>query len=314
VFTINATIQQANTVFLGYRFQPHEAFTKISMYDDGQHNDGAANDGVYGVSVTMSQARLQYYIYAENNNAGMFSPERAEHEFHTLSVPSQSPTLGQLVINEVLADNTTGPKDEYNDREDWIEVYNTSTNVLDLSQVYLSDDSHNILKWKFPNNTYLEPNGFMIVWADDEAYQLPRHTSFNMNKLGDTVLLSLGNNTLLDSTTFGAQLSNVSWGRFPNGTGSFQPMNTSYNTYNNNWPLQVTERTKNPIYIYPNPTTNTLNILCQGEQELRVFDAVGKQIWQQNIKGNTQLNTSQWPNGVYWLQCGEHTKQFAVLH
>lgn len=313
-FTINATIQQANSVFLGYRFQLHEAFTTTNMYDDGQHNDGAANDGVYGALLPMSQVRMQYYIYAENNNAGMFSPERAEHEFHTLTVPSQSPTLGQLVINEVLADNTTGIKDEYNDREDWIEVFNTSTSVLDLSQVYLSDDSHNVLKWKFPDNTYLEPNGFMIVWADDEAYQLPRHTSFNMNKLGDTVLLSLGNNTLLDSTTFGAQMSNVSWGRFPNGTGSFQPMNTSFNTYNNNWPLQVTQVTSHPIHIYPNPTTNTLNIICQGEQTMRVFDGVGRQIWQQNIKGNTALNTSQWPNGLYWLQCGEHTKQFAVLH
>jgi hypothetical protein len=135
-----------------------------------------------------------------------------------------------------------------------------------------------------------------------------------MNKLGDTVLLSLGNNTLLDSTTFGAQMSNVSWGRFPNGTGSFQPMNTSFNTYNNNWPLQVTQVTSHPIHVYPNPTTNTLNIICQGEQTMRVFDGVGRQIWQQNIKGNTALNTSQWPNGLYWLQCGEHTKQFAVLH
>jgi hypothetical protein len=54
------------------------------MYDDGMHDDGAAGDGVFGAFVTMQSDSLQYYIYAENTNAGAFSPARAEHEFHVL--------------------------------------------------------------------------------------------------------------------------------------------------------------------------------------------------------------------------------------
>lgn len=313
-FTINTTVQQANVVLLGYRYNPHDAFTLINLYDDGLHNDGAAGDGTYGNTLVMSKPSMQYYVYAENNNAGLFSPERAEHAFHKLVVPSQAPSVGQLVINEILSDNTNGEKDEYNDREDWIEVFNTSGAVLDLSTVYLSDDAHNRLKWSFPSETLLEPNGFIIVWADDEEYQLPRHANFNMNKLGDTVFLSLANNTLLDSTTFGTQMSNVSWGRFPNGTGGFQPMNTSFNTYNNNWPLHVGNVSCNKLQVYPNPSSNQIHVVYPGKQSIRILDAVGRIIYTETMIDNTLIPTAHWPNGLYWIQCGLQTKQFAVLH
>ncbi|MBK7500548.1 MAG: hypothetical protein IPI19_16050 [Ignavibacteriales bacterium] len=48
------------------------------MYDDGAHGDGTAGDNVYGASINVSNTFIQYYIYAENNNVGMFSPVRAE--------------------------------------------------------------------------------------------------------------------------------------------------------------------------------------------------------------------------------------------
>ncbi|MGI9192748.1 MAG: CotH kinase family protein [Chitinophagaceae bacterium] len=313
-FTLRANVQQATQVWVGYRYAMHDVFTKDTLYDDGQHNDGAAQDGVYGVSINMNKPFLQYYIYAENANAGIFAPERAEHEFYTLTVASQTPSLGQLVINEVLADNTTGIKDEYNDREDWIELFNTSNQTLDLSNVYLSDDTHNPLKWKIPNNTLLEPNGFMTVWADDQEYQLPRHCNFNMNKTMDTVLLSLGNATLLDSTTFSNQLSNISWGRFPNGTGSFQTMNTSYNTYNNNWPLSISVLEKNKVQIFPNPANNQMHIQCEGKQELVVANMLGQVFYKGSMQGSTTLNTGNWPNGIYLLRCGHITKQISILH
>jgi len=87
--TVSITAQVNNTtssgVYLGYRFANTQKFKRILMYDDGAHNDGASGDNIYGVSITMNASSAQYYIYAENIDAGMFSPERAEHEFYTLS-------------------------------------------------------------------------------------------------------------------------------------------------------------------------------------------------------------------------------------
>jgi hypothetical protein len=99
--TITAQVSNANAgaVFLGYRTNKLAKFTKIAMYDDGAHNDGAANDDVFGTSFTMLTTQAQYYIYAENNNAAMFSPERAEHEYYTL--PNTTTSLQEIITDNM---------------------------------------------------------------------------------------------------------------------------------------------------------------------------------------------------------------------
>ena len=90
---ITANIQNSNYAYLGYRFKFADKFMKIQMFDDGNHGDGIAGDGIFGASINVDARDIQYYIYAENNDAGIFSPERAEKEFHQIAVVSG------LVIN-----------------------------------------------------------------------------------------------------------------------------------------------------------------------------------------------------------------------
>ena len=97
---IAVDVSNATNVYLGYRFRPQDVFTKLEMFDDGMHGDGSAGDGIYGIDVIVDARDMQYYIYAENNDAGVFSPERAEHEYHYL------PVVSDLVINELMASNT----------------------------------------------------------------------------------------------------------------------------------------------------------------------------------------------------------------
>ena len=96
---IIASIANANYAYLGYRFTFADKFEKLQMLDDGLNGDGTAGDGVYGATINIDARDVQYYIYAENNDAGIFSPERAEHEYHFL------PVVGDLVINEFMASN-----------------------------------------------------------------------------------------------------------------------------------------------------------------------------------------------------------------
>ena len=79
-------------------------FTKIAMLDDGV-NDGvngdfAAGDGVYSAQLVLNAAAIEYYVYAENADAGQFFPARAEHEFMTLNAALVLPQGGQIVVNE----------------------------------------------------------------------------------------------------------------------------------------------------------------------------------------------------------------------
>ena len=66
------------------------------MMDDGNNGDGAG-DGVFGITLDVDARDVQYYIYAENNDAGIFLQERAEKDFHQL------PVVSGLVINEIMA-------------------------------------------------------------------------------------------------------------------------------------------------------------------------------------------------------------------
>lgn len=83
---ITATCVNESTVYLGYRLNHKLKFNRVQMFDDGQHGDGAAGDHVYGFQVTLSGTAFEYYIYAENSNAGLFSPTRAEHEYHSIQI------------------------------------------------------------------------------------------------------------------------------------------------------------------------------------------------------------------------------------
>ena len=53
----------------------------------------------------------------------------------------------QIKINEYSCSNIAGPTDAYGEREDWIELYNTTATTIDLTGWYLSDKASNLTKW-----------------------------------------------------------------------------------------------------------------------------------------------------------------------
>lgn len=94
VVQVSVTATNASAVYFAYRNDSTLKFTRLAMYDDGLHHDGTANDQVYGLSFTMGSDYAQYYVYAENADAGLFMPARAEHEFYTL--PGSAPVITGL--------------------------------------------------------------------------------------------------------------------------------------------------------------------------------------------------------------------------
>ncbi|MBI3521330.1 MAG: CotH kinase family protein [Bacteroidetes bacterium] len=313
--TANVLNTSANAVYLGYRYHVTDKFTRIVMYDDGLHNDGASGDDVYGADIPVLSGQIQYYIYAENNNAGFFSPQRAEHEFHTITANATTPTVGSLVINEFLADNTLLQKDEYSSREDWIEIFNTSNSLLDLSNVYLSDNYLLPTKWKFPAGTTIDPNAYLMVWADDDSAQVIYHTNFILNKSGEQLMLSVGS-TVLDSVTYGAQGSNISYGRCPNGTGSFINLpSTSFNGANCTVGVQEHAAIMHNMNVYPNPASHRFTISVQNNNtplNLNITNTIGQDIYTGTIKDQTSIQTESWEEGIYFIRVADSVVKLIV--
>lgn len=66
-------------------------FSSHSMYDDGAHGDGAADDGVFGCTIPAQSSgyRVRFYIEAiasDSAKTKTFDPAGAEHDFYTVRV------------------------------------------------------------------------------------------------------------------------------------------------------------------------------------------------------------------------------------
>ena len=171
---ITSHVTDANVMeyYLFHRSDNEQNFTKVSMFDDGMHHDVPADDGIFGASFIVESALADYYIYAENNLAGSFSPEQAEHEFYTLEADLINALPGEIAINEFLAINQTDTADETGQHEDWIELYNTTDVPVDLFGLYLSDDFTNPMKFAFPQNSMIPPHSYLIIWADEDKHNI----------------------------------------------------------------------------------------------------------------------------------------------
>ena len=73
-------------------------------------------------------------------------------------------------INEISAGNTMYAN-EYFKKNDWIELYNTTSVPIDVAGLYISDNPQKPQKYQIPAgvegvNTIIPAHGFLIVWAD----------------------------------------------------------------------------------------------------------------------------------------------------
>ncbi|MBL7827268.1 MAG: CotH kinase family protein [Saprospiraceae bacterium] len=312
IANVQAQVQNATTVWLAWRADSSDVFQKVTMYDDGAHNDGAASDGVYGGSFPLEDPTMQYYIYAENNNAGIFSPERAEHEFY-LTNPVL-PGVGEVVINELLAINTAGEVDEAGEYDDWLEMYNNTNHAIPLTGLYLSDDSSDRNKWAFPAGVSIPAHGYLIVWLDDDNLQGPYHANFKLDQAGEQVIFSDGASQVLDSVVFGQQLPDITFGRYPNGTGNFTFMPPTFSAQNS-LTIKTLEAGLGDLRISPNPFGN--KVFIRGNAPLEkviVFDSYGRILFDQNIDQNeVQILAETWPAGVYFVQVAGYRSKAIIV-
>ncbi len=305
--TINSTVTNTTIVYLGYRNIKSDRFVRIQMFDDGAHNDAASGDNVFGISIPVSSLEIQYYIYADNVNAGVFSPERAEHEFYLLNPSITLATQNDVVINEYAADNQNGIVNEDGKHRDWIEVYNKTSNALGLKNIYLSDDINDLQKWKFPDIAFIPANGYLLVWADDkDSTLLDYHTNFNLNSLGDSVFMVNDVFAFADSSTFSSFITDQAYARCPDGTGSFQltfsPTPRATNSCTSS--IDISAVAINEISIYPNPGTGEINYSFNSAYDLKsieIKNITGQTIKILNPSLDSTIDISMLAQGMYFI-------------
>jgi hypothetical protein len=70
----------------------------------------------------------------------------------------------QVVINEFSASNVTTVMDAYNQRNDWVELYNSGGAPVNLTGYYISDNPANLQKWQIPAVTDIVAGGRKMIY------------------------------------------------------------------------------------------------------------------------------------------------------
>lgn len=137
-----------------------------------------------------------------------------------------TPMIPALRINEWMAQNSGAFFDQPGEADDWFELYNGTGAAVNLSGYRFSNAPGEPSPFVIPAGWTIPSGGHLLVWADNQTAQNPAtpvtgsalHVPFKLSKNGETIQLLDPTGQLIDTVTFGAQSSNVTEGRFPDGS------------------------------------------------------------------------------------------------
>ncbi len=117
-------------------------------------------------------------------------------------------------ITEVLASSSKS--------NDWIELYNGTSEAVDLSGWGLSDNAGRPRKWQFPAGTTVQPGAYLGVFANgmDAVTEGRIQTNYRLSTDGGySVVLSEPSGRIVDRLFVPMQYEDISYGRTDDGTG-----------------------------------------------------------------------------------------------
>ena len=245
---------------------------------------------------------------------------------------SESEELPDIVINEFMATNQDAYDDEFGEDADWIELFNTEQFDVNMGGFYVTDDFGEPFKWQipdgFPEKTTIPAGGFLVLFADKDTLQGPLHLDIKLGAEGEEIGLSvITNNTFhwIDTVSFGPQLTNISYGRYPDADANWELM-VQYTPLASNLYTDVPVISKQDfrLYVYPNPAEDITWLQITGlhndatdNLEISLFDVTGRIVLNEIIRtGGSEysgsINLSEIPQGFYILKVRSGTQQIST--
>ena len=222
-----------------------------------------------------------------------------------------------VVINEYQAINESTAQDQWGSYGDWIELYNNSSQPIDLTGYFLSDKIGDPTLFQFPD-TVIEPDSYIIVWADMDIMDPGLHAFFKLGNAGDHIFFSNPDTATIDYVRFGPQIPDDSEGRFGNGTGPIHCMAPTFSA-SNGFPGTtgiIEAAVEADFKVYPNPARDRVYVDLGDEfrnTSIQLFNMQGKLLHQEIPSNNlTEISVTSLSPGIYFLRAGTRSKKFVV--
>jgi len=144
------------------------------------------------------------------------------------ALSADHPTGIPLVINELMASNSSTIQNPQGQYDDWIEIYNFGREAVNIGGMYLTDDLTDPTKWQIPTNspseTTIPAHGYLFIWADKDTTDTGLHANFKLDAMGEELGLfdsstsGINGVTLIDYVVFDEQTVDISYGRYPDAS------------------------------------------------------------------------------------------------
>lgn len=254
-----------------------------------------------------------------------------------------------LYINEICSSNNSkgGTPDDFGNYPDWFEVYNATSDTVNLAGMYLTDKAGKPTKHMIPYGyaeTKIAPNGRLVFWADGMPYLGPLHVGFKLENV-DNAFLGLNsvcgddiNN--IDGVNYMELASNKSYGHDADGSGNWivfgdcdngkvylptPGMANSSNICSSNEctltdveDQELNEELLPTLAVYPIPTKDVVNVMVKNAENMNLFiyDNIGRLLEvHEGLNATATINLEAYGAGVYHLEVianGEVFKQTII--
>lgn len=190
-----------------------------------------------------------------------------------------------IKLNEIFSRGTIA-------QPDWIEIYNTSTSSIDVSNYKIYDiggQSGTKPKKLFPAGSIVPPNGFFVIVTDDSDT-----SGFGLSSSGEKVWLENDAGVVIDSVDFPALEVNQSFIRYPDGASNWLKTD-SITRGTANFYLALSAVKMNEIYS--RGTTTDPDWIEIYNSSSSPVDLTGYKIYDNGGQGGTKPK-KQFPNGT----------------
>ena len=251
--------------------------TETPLRDDGQGADVTAGDAVFTATVAPPGGSGTLRLTATARDV-----TGQERTSRAVGVTVSAPTAADVVVNEFMASNGGGVRDPAGDAEDWVELHNPTAGPVRLLGMTLTDNLAAPAKWALPDTT-IPAGGFVVVWADEEPAEGPMHAAFKLSASGEALGLYRAG-APVDTLRFGAQASNVAWGRAPDATGPLAALVAPTPGAPNAAAVAVDPEVPaaSGMRAFPNPAAGPVTLAFGPANEsgaaVEVFDVLGRRV------------------------------------
>ena len=187
---------------------------------------------------------------------------------------------GDIVLNEI----STG-----HGNDGWVELLNTTTEPQNMADMQLSDDTVFGYKWVFPD-TVIPAGKYLVALVTASPKNGKSIVPISFSPAGGFLMIANSSGLLVDTVSYGRQVSGKSTGRYPNGYGPMTCMIPTKGAYNN-----IGTTPGGGFLLYPNPARELINLEYSTNADpvyVTLFNSMGNPVLENHYLYGSNLGSS----------------------